>query len=317
MLPDANSATVRCVVTGANGFIGRALVDRLEQKKYPVTQWTRANAHYCIDAPNLEASRERWQRQLNNVDVVIHLVGLAHQIDQHAVAAEQQYALINTDATAQLARAALAAGVKRFIFISTAKVFGEGGDIIYSMQSPAQPVDAYARSKWHAEQQLQAITTNSTMELVVIRPPLVYGANAKANFAQLQKLAALPLPLPFASLRNRRDMIALDNLVDLIELCIHHPAAADGTWLCADAQPYSLAEIITAMRLANGRHRALFSFPPALLRRFFSAILGIARAEKALGDFRIDCSATHAMLGWRPQRTMRDIFIAADRRSAK
>jgi len=316
MLPDANSAAVRCVVTGANGFIGRALVDRLEQKKYPVTQWTRANAHYRIDAPNLEASKERWRQKLNNVDVVIHLAGLAHQIGEQDIAAEQQYALINTDATAQLARAALAAGVKRFIFISTAKVFGEGGDIIYSMQSPAQPVDAYARSKWHAEQQLQHIVRNSTMELVVIRPPLVYGANAKANFAQLQKLAMLPLPLPFASLRNRRDMIALDNLLDLIELCIHHPAAA-GTWLCADIQPYSLAEIIAAVRLANGRRRALFSFPPALLRRFFSAILGIARAEKALGDFRIDCSATHAMLGWRPQRTMRDIFIAANKRSAK
>jgi nucleoside-diphosphate-sugar epimerase len=308
----------KLVITGAGGFIGKTLVPFLEKCSYTISAWHRKDGSYSI-SPNIEITertRKDWQRRLTGSDAVIHLAGLAHQLNDRGTA-EQQYALINTDATAQLAHAALAAGVKRFIFISTAKVFGEGGDTIYSTQSPAQPMDAYARSKWHAEQQLQAITTNSTMELVVIRPPLVYGANAKANFAQLQKLSILPFPLPFASLRNRRDMIALDNLVDLIELCIHHPAAAGGTWLCADAQPYSLAEIIAAMRLANGRRRAMFPFPPALLRGIFSAILGAARAEKALGDFQLDCSATHAMLGWRPQRTMRDIFIAADRRSAK
>jgi len=304
-------------MTGSHGFIGSALALFLKKHCYAVQAWQRHDNSYSI-SPNIkitERTREDWQLRLTGSDVVIHLAGLAHQLNDRGTA-ERQYALVNTEATAQLARAALAAGVKRFIFISTAKVFGEGGDIIYSMQSPAQPVDAYARSKWYAEQQLQDIVRNSTMELVVIRPPLVYGANAKANFEQLQKLAMLPLPLPFASLRNRRDMIALDNLLDLIELCIHHPAAA-GTWLCADIQPYSLAEIIAAMRLANGRRRAMFPFPPALLRGIFSAILGAARAEKALGDFQLDCSATHAMLGWRPQRTMRDIFIAADRRSAK
>lgn len=298
----------RCVVTGSDGFIGSNLCSALNDRGYVAIPWNRRNKLFHIVEPIDAWTIAQWQLQLRDVDVVIHLAGIAHRINKQSTVTEQQYALINTEASVKLARAAVAAGVKRFIFISTAKVFGEGGPTAYSSDSPSQPQDAYARSKWQAEQQLRALVNDSTMELVVIRPPLVYGAHAKANFALLQKLAKLPLPLPFGSLQNRRDLIALDNLIDLVHICVDHPNAADGIWLCADAAPYSLADMISALREADKCRPGLFSFPSVLLEKLFSITLGRERAEKIAGDFRLDCTATRAQLNWFPKYSMRDVF---------
>jgi nucleoside-diphosphate-sugar epimerase len=299
---------MRCVITGASGFIGRNLCSALSDRGYIVLPWTRRNKLFDI-AESIDASTiEQWQGQLRNVDVVIHLAGIAHRLNNQSAVTERQYALINTEASIQLAQAALAAGVRRFIFISTAKVFGEGGPIAYSPESPPQPEDAYALSKWQAEQRLRALVDGSAMELVIIRPPLVYGAHAKANFALLQKLARLPLPLPFAALSNQRDLIALHNLIDLIYICIDHPNAVGGSWLCADAEPYSLGDMVAALRKADKCRPGLFSFPPALLKKLFLITLGKERAEKIVGDFRLDCTATRAQLNWFPKYSMRDVF---------
>lgn len=302
---------INCVVTGATGFIGRSLVATLQLKNYSVIGWHQGNGLFSIKNNVPDSMVDQWQNELQHVDVVIHTAGLAHQIGEDAAAAEQRYALINTDATVRLATAAHKAGVKRFIFISSAKVFGEGGPRAYTPTSSSHPMDAYARSKWHAERQLVELARESAMELVIIRPPLVYGPNAKANFGLLQRLAALPFPLPLASIRNQRDLIGIDNLVDLIEICIRHPAAAGGIWLCADSIPYSIADIVTSLRQAANRNPALFRCPEVMLRTAMRVMLGKARADKVFGDFRVDCSNTHKLLNWRPQRTMRDIYSHA------
>lgn len=306
--------SVRCIVTGASGFIGRSLIEALTARGHHVEGWTRQNRSFDIRDPITANQTEHWRQHLRLTDVVIHTAGLAHVHGGDARDIERQHTLINTEATTELARAAADAGVRRFVFISTAKVFGEGGANTYSPASPAQPVDAYARSKWAAEQQLRALAQDSAMELVIIRPPLVYGPQAKANFAALQKLAALSLPLPFASLSNRRDLIGIDNLIDLIEICLQHPAAAGGTWLCADASPYSIGDMITALRAAEHRPPHLFRFPPALLRALASTIMANSRVDKIFGDFLIDWRQTAERLRWQPRQTLADIYAATDRK---
>ena len=302
---------VNCVITGATGFIGRSLAATLQQNNYSVVGCHQGNALFSIKNNVPDSMVDQWENELQHIDVVIHTAGLAHQIGEDAAAAEQRYALVNADATVRLATAAEKAGVKRFIFISSAKVFGEGGACAYTSASPSCPMDSYARSKWRAEQQLVELAQESAMELVIIRPPLVYGPNAKANFGLLQRLAALPFPLPLASMRNQRDLIGIDNLIDLIEICIQHPVAAGGTWLCADSAPYSIADIVMSLRQAANRKPALFHCPEIILRTAVNVTLGKTHAEKVFGDFRVDCSNTHMLLNWQPQRTMKDIYSHA------
>lgn len=245
-----------------------------------------------------------WLEPLRGVDVVVHLAGLAHQ--PRDAQADPAYFQINRDGTLRLAAAACAAGVKRFIFMSSAKVFGEGGDTLYRADSPPAPQDAYAQSKWQAEQLLQERFADR-MEIVILRPPLVYGRDAKANFGNLLRLARLPLPLPFAGIANRRALIGIDNLIDLIATCLTNPAAAGKTLLCADAQLYSLTDIITAIRHAMHRRAHLFYLPKPLLR-LLQNILGSAMSARLFGDFAMDCSQTFATIGWQAPFTMEQIL---------
>ena len=174
--------------------------------------WPRTDI-FDLECNATAAPPPEWIAQLRGIDVVVHLAGLAHQ--RAGAQASASYFRINRDGTLRLAAAARAAGVKRFIFLSSAKVFGEGGSAIYSETTAPNPHDAYAQSKWQAEQLLRERFA-STLEIVILRPPLVYGRDAKANFASLMRLARLPMPLPLAGIENRRALIGIDNLVDLI-----------------------------------------------------------------------------------------------------
>ncbi|HEY3697834.1 MAG TPA: NAD-dependent epimerase/dehydratase family protein [Spongiibacteraceae bacterium] len=209
----------------------------------------------------------------------------------------------------RLAAAARITGVKRFIFISTAKIFGEGADGPYRESSPANPGDAYSLSKWQAEQQLLQQGVGSAMEVVILRPPLVYGIDAGANFARLLQLARLPVPLPFAGIDNQRAMIGIDNLVDLIKLCISSPQAAERAWLCADDRVYSLASIITIIRRSLKMEPKLFRLPFAV-QQIIKAMLGTGMAARLYGDFALDCSATRQHLDWSPPYSMEQILRA-------
>jgi nucleoside-diphosphate-sugar epimerase len=294
---------LHCTITGASGFIGRNLTGALARRGHSATGWSRASGWFDLAAPPQDAERI-WARQLQGTDVVIHLAGRAH-VRGGAIEHEAElHRRINFEGTIRLARAAQAAGVRRFIFLSTAKVLGEGPDGPYSAHSPARPQDAYARSKWQAEQALQELAAEGSIEITIIRPPLVYGPGVGANFARLVRLAGLPMPLPLASIDNRRDLIGVDNLADLIGVCIDHPGARNVALLCSDGQPYSLADLLTHIRAAQGRPRWLFPAPSRCIGMLARTILGRAAANRLLEDFEVDISATCTALAWRPPLAM-------------
>ena len=256
-----------------------------------------------------------WIEQLRGTEVVIHLAAHVHAGNSASEIESERHRQVNCRGTLRLATAALAAGVRRFIFLSTAKVFGEGEGGPYDLQSPARPQDAYALSKWEAEQGLLQLTATTAMELVIVRPPLVYGPGVSANFARLIQLARLPIPLPLAAIDNRRDMIGIDNLVDLLALCIDRPAAAGKVLLCSDGRPYSLAEVVANIRAAEGRPSHLFALPASWINLIGTAVLGRAAARRLFGDFELDIAATCAVLEWRPRLGMTAILQPSERRS--
>lgn len=290
---------MHCTITGAGGFIGRNLAEPLIRRGHSVARWGRSSGWFDLSAPAHDADRH-WIEQLRGTDVVVHLAGRAHVMRGDIEREGDLQQRINREGTARLAAAALAAGVRRFIFLSSAKVFGEGDDGPYSISSPARPQDAYASAKWQAEQALRELAANSPMEVVIIRPPLVYGPGVGGNFARLIQLARLPLPLPVAAINNRRDLIGIDNLADLIGTCIDHPNAANNTVLCSDGRPYSLAELLSHIRVAYGRPRRLFALPAPWVNALTSAVLGPAARQRLLGNFELDIDSTRQALAWTP-----------------
>lgn len=292
---------MKIVISGASGFIGRALIPYLLTAGHEVKAWPR---HYDLNQSSSHIPPREWIEQLEGVDAVIHLAGLAHQRNLQN---PEPYFRINRDGTLLLAAAAQRAGVKRFIFLSSAKVFGEGGDTIYRAASVPAPQDAYAQSKWQAEQRLREQNASAHMELVILRPPLVYALEAKANFAQLVSLARLPIPLPFAGIENQRALIGLDNLIDLISICLTNPSAPGKTLLCADAHHYSLPDLLTNIRRALDRAPNLFRIPKPALSTL-AIMLGASKSERLFGSFQLDCRATHAALNWTPPLTMEQVL---------
>jgi UDP-glucose 4-epimerase len=294
---------LHCTITGAGGFIGRNLTEALTRCGNVATGWSRASGWFDLAAPP-RAAESIWARQLQATEVVVHLAGRAHVRGGSLEQETELHRRINFEGTVHLARAAQAAGVRRFIFLSSAKVLGDGGDGPYTTHSPANPQDAYAHSKWQAEQALLEIAAGGAMDVTIIRPPLVYGRGVGANFERLVRLAGLPVPLPLAAIDNRRDLIGVDNLVDLIQVCLDHPGARNATLLCSDGQPCSLADLLTHIRAALGQPRWLFPVPAPWIALPARAVMGPAAASRLFDDFELDISATCAALAWRPPFAM-------------
>lgn len=280
------------VVTGATGFVGAALVESLRARGLPVQPWSRA-AGFDLEQP------ARWREQLRDVDVVVHCAARVHQLHDRGDELTL-YRRLNTEATVELAAAAASAGVRRFVFLSTAKVYGEGALVAYSEATPPAPQGAYAQSKWEAEQALMALARERGFELVILRPPLVYGAGVGGNFEALWRLAGSRWPLPLAALRNRRDMVALDNLVEVIVRCCSEIAAAGHTFNVADAQAYSLPQILTVLRAARGRAAGLWWLPRPLLQLALMLLRGRGDAQRLLGEFRVETQTVRRVLRWQP-----------------
>lgn len=223
-----------------------------------------------------------------------------------------EYRRVNVDGTMNLARQALAAGVKRFIYISSIKVNGEStsGGFPFSELNDPLPEDQYGLSKHEAEQQLRQLALNTGMEFVIIRPPLVYGPGVKANFLTLLKLAATGLPLPFGLVNNQRSMIYVENLVDFIIHCAHHPAAANQTFLISDGEDVSLRSLISHIRLAMKRPLRLFPVPVFLFKwaGVLTSKLGVV--DRLVGDLQVDSSKAMALLSWAPPFTVKQGIAA-------
>ena len=295
------------LLTGATGFLGTRLCITLNKKpRLKLTAVVRrgrtvSQANSVIEMTCIDSVSD-WADALATQEVVIHTAARAHIMKDSAVDSLLEYRKINVDGALNLARQAATAGVKRFIFISSIKVNGEQTAPGQSFQpeDEAKPIDPYGISKWEAEQGLQRIANETGMEVVIIRPPLVYGPGVKGNFANLIKLVRKGLPLPLGAIYNRRSMIALDNLVDLIITCIDHPNASNQVFLASDGQDLSTTELLQGLAQAMGKSSRLLPIYSSFLRLAASALGKKTIADRLLGSLQVDSSNTRNLLNWTP-----------------
>jgi len=222
--------------------------------------------------------------------------------------AAAEYDRVNVAATVELAEAAAARGVRRFVFLSTIKVQGEGRDEPYSEADPVGPADPYARSKWVAEQRLAEIARRAGMEVCILRPPLVYGENVGGNFLRLLRLVdvATALPLPLGGIRNRRSMVFVDNLAHAVVTCVRHPAAAGEVFVVSDGEDLSTSELLDRLAALSGRRARLFRVPYGILAGGARVLGKGPEVHRLLGTLRVDSSKIRTRLGWRPPYSVND-----------
>ena len=301
---------MKLLLTGATGFLGSRLATDLQTK--PAVNLTAAvrrcveiPAAHIVEVPNLDADTY-WSTALIDQQVVIHAAARAHIMKDEMADPLAEYRKINVDGTLNLARQAAEAGVKRFIFISSIKVNGEQtvlGKPFRADDMPA-PEDACGISKWEAEQGLQQLAKETGMEVVIIRPPLVYGPGVKGNFASMIKLIQKGLPLPLGAIDNQRSLVALDNLVDLIITCVDHPAAANQVFLAGDGEDVSTTQLLRGVARAAGKPCRLVPVSAGTLH-FAATLLGKkAMAQRLLGSLQVDISKPRELLGWTPPLTV-------------
>ncbi|MEH6823697.1 MAG: NAD-dependent epimerase/dehydratase family protein [Motiliproteus sp.] len=247
-------------------------------------------------------------RALAGIDVVVHLAARVHAMDD-TQAQDSEYDRVNHQGTLTLARLAKNAGVRRFIFLSSIKVNGEERVVPYSAADVPNPQDAYARSKYRAESALLAYGQASGFDVVVIRPPLIYGAGVKANFLQLIRWVKRGIPLPLAGLTNRRTLVSITNLVDLVRVCVVHPQAEGQIFLVSDGEAVSTSTLIRRIAQAYGVKPRLFYCPDILLRMIAKLLRRSSSADRLLGSLAVDITHTQQCLDWQPPATMLQTLV--------
>jgi len=296
------------LVTGANGFLGRALNLELKVRQFDVRGALRSKAiEGEVNVGDIGPDTD-WQAALAGVEVVVHTAARAHIMRDTAGDPLSQYRKVNVEGTLNLARQAAAAGVKRFIFISSIKVNGESTlpGKPFTTDDQAAPEDPYGVSKWEAEVGLHQLANETGLEVVIIRAPLVYGPGVKANFLRMMRWINRGLPLPLGSIDNKRSLVALGNLVDLMITCIDHPAAANQTFLAGDGQDVSTTELLHGIGKALDKPARLLPCPVSLLS-VISALLGKKEMLRRLTDsLQVDISSARLLLGWEPPLSMEE-----------
>lgn len=308
---DSTALTKTIAITGASGFVGSALVAACAARPgLEVRAFTRSPLEWDwpqvknmpIQALVQPDAADVAPAMLQGVDVLVHTAARVHVMHDTSGDPLAAFRAVNVQATVTLARRAAAAGVRRFVFVSSAKVNGEAtepGKPFTETWTP-QPTDPYAISKWEAEQALATIAQETGMEVVIIRPPLVYGPGVKANFAALMRLVRSGLPLPLGALHNRRSLVGLNNLVGFIMTCVWHPQAANQTWLISDGFDVSTTRLVQTMAQTAGVPARLIPVPAGLLR-FAGKLLGKAAAvDRLCGNLQLDISKASTQLAWRP-----------------
>jgi nucleoside-diphosphate-sugar epimerase len=292
----------KIILTGASGFVGSRLFSELKQDfRFQVVGLCRSG-----DRSGLCAVGDLQQADLSTFllegDVLIHAAARAHIMNDEVSDPLTEYRRVNVESTLNLARQAATAGAKRFIFISSIKVNGEGtppGQPYTADDIPA-PQDPYGISKMEAEQGLRALSQETGMEVVIIRPVLVYGSGVKANFRSMMNWLNKGIPLPLGAIPNKRSLVALDNLVDLIMTCIDHPAAANETFLVSDGEDLSTSELLRRMGAALDKPARLLPVPAGLLQLGAGLLGKRAVAQRLCESLQVDISKTRSLLGWSP-----------------
>lgn len=303
----------RIMVTGGSGFVGRTLLERLYQDGYGLIAPSRtplAQAPAGVVNPLVAglAADVDWSASLEGAAVVIHSAARVHVMNDTADDPLVEFRKANVDGTLSLARQAAAAGVQRFIFISSIKVNGEGTELghPYRADDTPAPQDPYGVSKMEAEQGLRALAAETGMEVVIIRPVLVYGPGVKANFRSMMSWLRKGIPLPLGATGNKRSLVAVDNLVDLIATCIDHPAAANQTFLVSDGEDLSTTQLLQRMGSALGRPARLLPVPASLLQAGAAMLGRRAIAQRLCGSLQVDICKTRERLAWAPPVSVDD-----------
>lgn len=297
----------RVYLTGASGFVGAGLLSFLSCGPFVCTVALRNSLPFLPNDVRIENITSltvdvNLQAGLVGQDVVVHCAGRAHVMHEQAKDPLAEFRAVNLHGTLNLARQAAAVGVKRFIFISSIKVSGEETrpGLAYSADSSPAPVDAYGISKFEAEQGLQVLAAETGMEVVIIRPVLVYGPGVKANFHSMINWLYKGIPLPFGAIHNRRSFVSIDNLVHLIVTCIDHPAAANEIFLVSDGEDLSTTELLHRMAKALGKPARLLPVPSWLLKTGALMLGKPALAQRLCGSLQVDISKTRELLDWTP-----------------
>lgn len=315
MLKNTNNSYVKMnvFITGATGFVGKSLVNDLVSEGHSLIATVRGFTtelppeveQKWVDLGELDEQNTIIDT-LENIDVVIHTAARVHIMQDKAADPLTEFRKMNVDTTAELARQSAKAGVKRFIFLSSIKVNGESTDQRDAFRETDAPAieDAYGQSKLEAEQVLFELASNTSMEMVIIRPPLIYGPGVKANFGSMIKIIKKGLPLPFGAVSNQRSMLAIDNLVDFIKLCVTHPAAANQIFLLADGDDVSTTELFKKIAKAYKQNARLIPVPVSWMT-FFAKLAGKQNiTDRLFGNLQIDINKARQLLGWKPVTTM-------------
>lgn len=304
----------KLLITGATGFIGKRLVKACIAKKYNIRIAARQDTtrvfESCVDHCLISdiSANTNWVPAVEGCHVVVHTAARVHVMNEKASDPLAEFRRVNVDGTLQLAKQAIAQGVRRFIFISSIKVNGEETteSKAFKADDPVNPTDAYAISKYEAEQGLLKLSAETGLEVVIIRPPLVYGPGVKGNFQRMLQWLKRGIPLPFGALKNKRSFVHIDNLIDLIICCVGHPNASNQIFLVSDGNDLSTTELLQKMSYELGKSPRLLPVPSGLLKAVTTVLGKKGMAQRLCGSLQVDIAKTQLLLNWQPVVKMAD-----------
>lgn len=301
---------MKILVTGGTGFIGKFLLAELLKQGHFVRAAIRPSNKLASGVEVFEVAEANaptdWVRALHGIDTLIHLVARTHILKETGEDTFKLFRQVNVEVTRTLALAAVKAGVKRFVYVSSVKANGEGAERPYSEKDVSNPQDAYGVTKWEAEQVLHKISAETGMEVVIVRPPLVYGKGVKGNFAQMIQVLKKGYPLPLSSIRNLRSLIYVENLVDALILCATHPNAAGQTYLVSDGEDISTPDLLRELSYAMKKPVKLLPFSSVLIRLAGQLLGKSGQVDKLMGSLQVDSSKIRLQLNWKPPYSLRE-----------
>lgn len=301
------------LVTGAGGLVGRALCAKMRADGWQVRGTVRS-AKPPTSLPNgveplvVESigPKTDWSKASAAVDTIVHLAARVHVMNDTAADPLTEFRKVNVEGTESLAREAAKSGVRRLIYVSSVKVNGEGGQKPYCETDKPCPLDPYGQSKLEAEEVLKKVAAETGLEVVILRPPLIYGPGVRANFLRLLNWVERGIPLPLGSVYNQRNMIYLGNFVDCIMTCLQHPKAGGQTFLVSDGEDVSTSNLIRVMAEAMGKKARIFPFPQRLLNMLGKITGKTGEIERLTGSLCVDSSKIKETLGWQPPFSLAD-----------